>query len=203
MSPYDLEKGCLIFRHKDERASVGRASAQPVPSPLSWANASAPVKGDSRQRKRCRTGSSERIPWTMEGKPPEQRETLEKGPSHNAMRRRADAVACLVLQDRRPELVIVQIDFVARRPRPDPLQRRISVSESVGGGILADAWALGLGLASASLISGLPWASSACCGPPRRAGLLGRLERGWRISQLRCGSRRWSRVLPPRMQQSE
>ena len=49
---------------------------------------------------------------------------------------------------------------------------------------------IGFGLASASLISGLPWASSACCGPPRRAGLLGRLERGWRISQLRCGSRR-------------
>jgi translation initiation factor IF-1 len=24
MSPYDLEKGRLIFRHKDERASVGR-----------------------------------------------------------------------------------------------------------------------------------------------------------------------------------
>ena len=35
---------------------------------------------------------------------------------------------------------------------------------------------LGFGLASASLISGLPWASSACCGPPRRAGLLGRLR---------------------------
>lgn len=46
MSPYDLEKGRLIFRHKDERASVGSATAssQPVPSPLSQANASPPSK---------------------------------------------------------------------------------------------------------------------------------------------------------------
>ena len=48
MSLHDLEKGRLIFQHKDERASVGSstASSQPVPSPLSQANASAPVKGE-------------------------------------------------------------------------------------------------------------------------------------------------------------
>ena len=38
MSPYDLEKGRLVFRHKDERSS-GTASAgsrrRPVPPPLS------------------------------------------------------------------------------------------------------------------------------------------------------------------------
>ena len=41
MSPYDLEKGRLIFRHKDERPgrrqrSAGRAAARrPVPPPIS------------------------------------------------------------------------------------------------------------------------------------------------------------------------
>ena len=33
----------------------------------------------------------------------------------------------------------MQIDFVARRPGPDPLPRGMSVSGSLGGGILADA----------------------------------------------------------------
>ena len=39
MSPYDLEKGRLIFRHKDERpgggAAARRTAARPVPPPLS------------------------------------------------------------------------------------------------------------------------------------------------------------------------
>ena len=39
MSPYDLEKGRLIFRHKDERPSGGRparctAARRPVPPPI-------------------------------------------------------------------------------------------------------------------------------------------------------------------------
>jgi translation initiation factor IF-1 len=29
MSPYDLEKGRLVFRHKDERASTGTARKPP------------------------------------------------------------------------------------------------------------------------------------------------------------------------------
>ena len=42
MSPYDLEKGRLIFRHKDERPSTGRpawctAARRPVPPPLTVA----------------------------------------------------------------------------------------------------------------------------------------------------------------------
>ena len=46
MSPYDLEKGRLIFRHKDERPStpvrtavVRTAARWPVPPPLSPAGA--------------------------------------------------------------------------------------------------------------------------------------------------------------------
>ena len=35
MSPYDLEKGRLVFRHKDERASTGpRPKPSAVPPPL-------------------------------------------------------------------------------------------------------------------------------------------------------------------------
>ena len=37
MSPYDLEKGRLIFRHKDERPrrrTAGRTTARPVPTPI-------------------------------------------------------------------------------------------------------------------------------------------------------------------------
>ena len=41
MSPYDLEKGRLIFRHKDERPGGGApawcTAARPVPPPLSAA----------------------------------------------------------------------------------------------------------------------------------------------------------------------
>ena len=73
-----------MFRHKDERASVGRASSQPVPSPLSQANASAPVKGERIRARESAAAQEDRSDFRgrWKGSRLEQRETLEKGPSH-------------------------------------------------------------------------------------------------------------------------
>ena len=71
MSPYDLEKGRLIFRHKDERPGGGApawcAAARPVPPPLSAASRCRDI-AHARQSCRCaatacacRTGRDQKI----------------------------------------------------------------------------------------------------------------------------------------------
>ena len=86
MSPYDLEKGRLIFRHKDERPSTGAprggtAARRSVPPPVNVPLTPAKIAPDTPCRARSRRG------WPAESKNRARQDCFDQLLSNNIIHR--------------------------------------------------------------------------------------------------------------------